>query len=83
MVQNPIYDGTAIYEEIPGDRKNFRSLPQPALPPLPGCAVDRDECYVSITNPIITNGEDFDFLASEKADLVQFECPVYCIYCHT
>lgn len=67
MVQNPIYDGTAIYEEIPGDRKNFRSLPQPT-PQLASC--DREECYVSITNPMVAKGGDFEFLASEKSDLV-------------
>ena len=66
MVRNPIYEGTAIYEEIPGDRRDFRSL-HPAN--NSGTAVlptEREEGYVSMSNSGISN---WDCITLEKVTI--------------
>lgn len=58
MVDNPIYEGGAIYEEIPGDPSYLKSLPSPT-------PMEREEGYVSIST------SNRDTLTLEKLNAVK------------
>ena len=56
MVPNPIYEGAAIYEEIPGDICNFRSLSHPSTEKnRPAMAAEKEEGYASMSNSGTSN----------------------------
>ena len=64
MVPNPIYEGAAIYEEIPGDVSNFRSLSHTSTENnKPASAAEKEEGYLSMSNSIASN---WDFPTPKK-----------------
>ncbi len=74
MVHNPIYEGAAIYEEIPGDITNFRSLPhlptdntKDTMPAL--TCKEKEEGYVSMSTSGISSS--WDFPTPEKCQQVK------------
>lgn len=76
MVPNPIYEGGgAIYEEIPGDTPNFRSIftenSESAV------VVEKEEGYVSMSN----SNWDFPALTKYQVSSDNAVCACVLLYC--